>query len=195
MCLKLAVQSVIGHKQLGAQPDRPCGAEGHSGVCDVMGSAIGPAKAPGLTRPSCQVKQPFSSLKVRGRDRRGSWGRLATQEGASGSFVPQTGVTAVPLTLLQRHHQPSHSSESWNGEAGSRDTGLFSCPQQFAAVDTHQLQLHAFRGFCIGKGLNRDWLTLWQQMRCQGQRIGKLDLKRDEILLCLDSGCQYLVWF
>lgn len=47
MCLKLAVQSVTGHEQLWAQPDRPHSAEtwGCSEVCDVLGSAMGTAKA------------------------------------------------------------------------------------------------------------------------------------------------------
>lgn len=135
-----------------------CRGLGHNGACDGVGSATGPAKD-----QSCQAKQHFSSLKLIGRDTR-ELGQNGCPGGWVWLFLPQAGVTAVPHVLLQHHCQPFHSSEIWNGQTGSGDTGLFSCPQQFAAVGNHHLQLHAFRESCIGKNLNRGWLILWQQV-------------------------------
>lgn len=112
---------------LEAQPERPRCAEawGRSGVCDVVvcRRTCKGCKAPGLLDPSHQAKQRFSSLKVRGRDRQGGWGRLAAQEGGSSSFSPrQESLLCLMLFLsITVSHLTPQRSGMGKQVAGTQD--------------------------------------------------------------------------
>lgn len=105
----------------------------------------------------------------RGRERQGSWGRLAAQEGRAGSFSPRQDSLPCLIPFL--------------GITGSSEI-----------VTGRQGQLHNVKDPAL-RSLNRGSLAWWQQASpAKFQHIGKLDVKKHETFY-LDSGCQYKFFY